>query len=47
MGTDVIVSRGDDALALSPQVLRSDVADFLAKQVADRSYLGKTPVLIG
>ena len=28
-------------------ISRADVADFLAKQVADRSYVGKTPVLIG
>jgi hypothetical protein len=28
-------------------ISRRDVADFLAKEVADRSHLGKTPVLIG
>jgi uncharacterized protein YbjT (DUF2867 family) len=28
-------------------ITRADVADFLANQVADRSYVGKTPVLIG
>jgi hypothetical protein len=28
-------------------IARRDVADFLAKQVADRSLVGKTPVLIG
>jgi uncharacterized protein YbjT (DUF2867 family) len=27
-------------------VSRKDVADFLAKQVADRTYVGKTPLLI-
>jgi uncharacterized protein YbjT (DUF2867 family) len=28
-------------------IARADVADFLAKEVADRNYVGKTPVLIG
>jgi len=28
-------------------IARADVADFLAKQVADRAHVGKTPVLIG
>jgi len=25
---------------------RSDVADFLVRQIEDRTYLGKTPVLV-
>ncbi len=28
-------------------ISRADVADFLAKEIADRGYVGKTPVLIG
>ena len=27
-------------------ISRADVADFLAKQVADTAYVGKTPELI-
>ena len=28
-------------------ISRADVADFLVKQVGDRSMLGKTPMLVG
>ena len=27
-------------------IARADVADFLVRQIADRGYIGKTPLLI-
>ena len=41
-------SFGDGAslLGLLDAAVNSDVADFLVRQIEDRTYLGKTPVLV-